>query len=299
MTLEQLTIFVAVAEREHLTRAARALRLTPSAVSASIKTLEAYYGVRLFERVGRRIELTGEGRAFLPEARETLARVRAAEMVLGELGGLSRGAVDLHASQTIANYWLPPRLMDFHERHPTIELRLTIGNTRTVTDAVLEGRAELGVIEGTIDEPALSQEKVGEDVIVVVAPSDHALARRDEPLDAQMLSTIRWAVREAGSGTRSEFEAGLRNLGIDPAVLPVAMELPSNEAVLTAVRMGGCAAALSKAVVAPFLASGALAALRLPLPPRHFTLLRHRERHMSPAVRRLAEICAAPSCHSV
>lgn len=121
MTFEQLAIFVAVAEREHLTRAAEALRLTPSAVSASIKALEAFYNVQLFQRVGRGIELTQAGRAFLGEARAVLARAEAASLVLSELGSLSRGKLTIHASQTIATYWLPPRLMAFHDRYPGIE----------------------------------------------------------------------------------------------------------------------------------------------------------------------------------
>ncbi len=78
MTFEQLSIFVAVAERQHLTRGAAAIGLTPSAVSASIKALEGFYNVRLFERVGRGIELTQAGRVFLDEAKATLARARAA-----------------------------------------------------------------------------------------------------------------------------------------------------------------------------------------------------------------------------
>ena len=88
MTFEQLSIFIAVAERQHLTRAAASLGLTPSAVSASIKALESFYNVRLFDRVGRGIELSRDGQFFLKEARETLARVEAAETVLSELGGL-------------------------------------------------------------------------------------------------------------------------------------------------------------------------------------------------------------------
>lgn len=65
MTFEQLSIFVAVAEREHLTKAAFSIGLTPSAVSSAIRNLETSYGVELFHRVGRRIELTNEGRVFL------------------------------------------------------------------------------------------------------------------------------------------------------------------------------------------------------------------------------------------
>src|SRR3546814_1957354 len=73
MTLDQLRIFVAVAEREHVTQAARALNLTQSAVSAAIATLEDRHGAHLFDRVGRGITLPEAGRAFLPEARAGLA----------------------------------------------------------------------------------------------------------------------------------------------------------------------------------------------------------------------------------
>lgn len=98
MTFEQLAIFIAVAEREHLTQAAEAIHLTPSAVSSAIKNLEAYHGVELFHRVGRRIELTQIGKTFLTEAKATLARVHAAELMLSELGGLRRGRLTLCAS---------------------------------------------------------------------------------------------------------------------------------------------------------------------------------------------------------
>ena len=156
MTLEQLAIFVAVAEREHLTKAADAIGLTPSAVSSAIKNLEGFYGVALFHRVGRRIELSETGRLFLNEAKATLARARAAELTLAELGGLQRGELNVYASQTIASYWLPPFLMQFHDQYPVIAINLTIGNTKTVADAVRGGAADIGFIEGEVDEPALA-----------------------------------------------------------------------------------------------------------------------------------------------
>ena len=79
MTLEQLRIFVGVAEREHMTRAAEALGVTQSAASAAIATLEARHDVPLFNRVGRGIELTEAGRMFLDEARAVLGRAATAE----------------------------------------------------------------------------------------------------------------------------------------------------------------------------------------------------------------------------
>ena len=97
MTIEQLRIFVAVAERQHMTRAAEALNLTQQAVSAAIVTLENSYSTALFHRVGRRIELTDAGRQFLEEARSLLARAAAAELALAELGGLKRGTLAVQA----------------------------------------------------------------------------------------------------------------------------------------------------------------------------------------------------------
>ena len=80
MTLEQLRVFVAVAERQHVTRAAEALNIAQSAVSASIAALEGRHGAKLFHRVGRRIELTEAGALFLAEARAVLARAESAEL---------------------------------------------------------------------------------------------------------------------------------------------------------------------------------------------------------------------------
>ena len=104
MTLEQLRIFVAVAERGHVTQAAGALNLTQSAVSAAIAALETRHGVRLFDRVGRSIEVNAAGKLFLEEARAVLAGAAAAERALEDLAELRRGSLSIFASQTIANY---------------------------------------------------------------------------------------------------------------------------------------------------------------------------------------------------
>ena len=148
MTLEQLRIFVAVAEREHVTRAARDLNLTQSATSAAVAALESRYATKLFDRVGRRIELTHAGRLFLIESKAVLARAEAAELVLADLAGLKRGSLNLAASQTVGNYWLPPSIHAFQTRFPGITVALTIGNTETVAALVREGAANVGFVEG-------------------------------------------------------------------------------------------------------------------------------------------------------
>lgn len=221
MTFEQLVIFVATAERQHLTQAAQSLRLTPSAVSAAIKSLETFYEVKLFDRVGRGIQLTREGRVFLREAKETLAKVKAAEAVLAELGNLKTGILDVQASQTIANYWLPPRLLGFSQAYPGIDVNLTIGNTAAVAAAIINGDAELGFIEGILDEPALSTSTIASDKLVVVAASEF----RDVE-NVTDLSRLQWIMRERGSGTRAVLEQALIELSVNPRELEISSSCP-------------------------------------------------------------------------
>ena len=173
MTLDQLRIFVAVAERQHVTRAAEALNTVQSAVSAAVSGLESRHAVKLFHRVGRGIELTEAGRIFLGEARAVLARAEAAELVLADLSGLRRGILRVHASQTIASHWLPRHLVAFRATYPEIAVRLAVGNTADVARAVNEGASELGFVEGEIDDPALGSTAVAEDRLVLVVPPSH------------------------------------------------------------------------------------------------------------------------------
>lgn len=282
MTLEQLRIFVAVAEREHVTRAAQALHLTQSAVSGAVAALEARHSVKLFDRVGRAIVLNEAGRAFLAEARGVLLRAGTAEAVLEDLGALRRGRLTLHASQTIAGYWLPPRLVAFRAAHPSIELAVAIGNTAQVARAVAEGEAELGYVEGSVDDPLLVREQVDSDRLIIVVPSAHAWAT-GEGLVAKDLPRSLWVLREEGSGTRSTFAAALAAAGLSEEALPLAMVLPSNEAVLAAVMCGAGATAISERVAAAALARGDVKRAGFALEPRPFSLLRHAARYRSRA----------------
>ena len=291
MTLEQLRVFVAVAERQHVTRAAQALNLAQSAASAAIAALEARHGTKLFHRVGRGIELTEAGRLFLGEARAVLARAKAAELALAEFGGLERGTLAVQASQTIASYWLPRHLVAFRRAYPRIELRLAVGNTAQAAAAVHEGTAELGFVEGAVDDPALASTQVARDRLVLVVGPEHPWAGRDR-VGAQDLPSSEWVLREPGSGTRSVFEATLEGFGLGPDALSIALELPSNEAVRAAVEAGMGATVISASVAAPSLESGLLHQVGLALPDRAFHVLRHRERYQSHAADALLALIA-------
>ena len=285
MTLDQLRVFVAVAERQHVTRAAEALNLAQSAASAAIASLEGRHGAKLFSRVGRGVELTEAGRIFLEEARAVLARAELAELRLADLAGLRRGRLLVWASQTVASYWLPRRLVDFRRAHPGVAIKLTVGNTAEVAAAVLAGTAELGFIEGPIESAALDVTEVARDRLVVVVASDHAWAGRAD-IPAAELAAGEWVLREGGSGTRVIFEDALRALGVG-VLTNVALELPTNEAIRAAVQAGMGAAAMSASAVVDALDAGILAQVPIDLPTRAFKLIHHGEREPSHAARAL------------
>jgi DNA-binding transcriptional LysR family regulator len=294
MTLEQLKVFVAVAEREHVTRAAEALNLAQSAASAAIAALEGRHGTKLFNRVGRHIELTEAGRLFLHEAKAVLARAEAAELTLAELGELKRGVLNLAASQTIASYWLPRHLVAFRRSHPGIDVRLTVGNTTQAVRAVNEGLVELGFVEGAVNDPNLVMQPVARDRMVIVVAPDHPMARRDTVQPADLYATD-WVLREPGSGTRSAFEQALLEQQILLDRLHVALELPSNEAVRAAVEAGMGATAISASVVASSIEAGLLHLTGYKLPDREFRVVRHAERHVSKAAQALQKLIIATS----
>ncbi|MFT4275478.1 MAG: LysR substrate-binding domain-containing protein, partial [Rhodopseudomonas sp.] len=255
--------------------------------------LEARHGVKLFDRVGRGIVLTQAGRDFLGEARAVLARARAAAQALDDIAGLKRGSLSLAASQTVGNYWLPQRLLRFQQRYPGITLQLTIANTEQVAASVRDGHADLGLVEGEVDDPLLNVMPIGGDDLVIVVGRDHPW-RTLPRLTTAKLATTGWVLRERGSGTRAMFEAALRRAGLPLSDLDVHLELPSNEAIRAAVESSDCATAISALVAAPSLAAGTLHRLRFDLPHRAFHLLRHKEHSQSRAEDALLGELSAP-----
>ena len=292
MTLDQLQIFIAVGEREHVTRAADALGLAPPSVSAAVASLEREFGTKLFHRVGRGIVVTEGGKLLLDEARALLNRAEALKLAIREFTGLARGRLAIKASQTIASHFLPSRLVDFHRAYPGVALVVSVGNSTQVVEAIIRGDIELGFVEGPKEDfadPRLAVEMIAQDDLVMVASAKHPWVARKK-LTVDDLTAGNWVLREDGSGTRAAFVNALGVLGVPYASLNVAIELPSNEAVLTAVLAGAGATILSLRVCADAIKAGTLKSLPVSLMARAFCAVQHGDRYRSRAVSALLEI---------
>ncbi|MEQ8321207.1 MAG: LysR family transcriptional regulator [Rhodospirillales bacterium] len=287
MTLTQLKIFLTVSEMEHVTRAAEKLGLTQSAVSAAIAALENQYEVKLFTRIGRSIQVSEAGELFLSEARAVLDRAAAAERTLRELGGLTVGHLEIAASQTIANYWLPRRLASFHEQFPGVILNVSISNTREVENKVATGAADIGFVEGTTRAPQLILDQVDQDQLVMVTSTQRTDISNVMNVD---IAKTPWVIREPGSGTREVLETLAQKAGLNWHDLNIILELPSNEAVREAVEAGAGATVISRHVITGSLENGKLCLVQLDVPPRSYHMVRHRDRVPSAARRAFVEM---------
>lgn len=251
MTLEQLRIFLAVADHQHFTRAAVALYITQPAVSAAIQSLEQEYSIKLFHRVGRRIEITDAGKLLQIEAQKILDQVALTERGLRELNNLQQGELRLGASLTVGNYWLPDKISQFKRQHSGIVINCTLGNAEEICDGTATGRFDLGLVTGEIKPALQSQleiEVVGSDRLQIVVGTAHPWFRQSK-ISVEELKATSWVMREPGSGTQQQFEQVLHQWAIDPAQLEVIFVLSSSEMVKAVVESGVGAAAIPKLMV--------------------------------------------------
>ncbi len=251
MTLDQLRIFLAVAEYLHFTRAAEELYITQPAVSAAVQSLEGGYGVKLFHRIGRHIEITEAGRLLRAEAQKVLEQVSLTERGLRELNNLQRGELKLGASYTTGNYWLPNRISQFKLQYPGIFVNCTLGNAEEICEGTAIGLFDLGLVTGDLKpslQGSLEQEAVGSDRLQIVVGKSHPWFECVEIPITELPATA-WVMREPGSGAQQMFEQALQSWGIDPTQLNTILVLSSSEMVKAVVESGVGAAAVPESMV--------------------------------------------------
>ncbi len=287
MTLEQLRVFLEVARLQHVTRAAHSLNMTQSAVSAAVLALEQRHKVAMFDRVGRGIVLTEDGRRFIPHAQRVLSHADEAEAFLRDLKGAVAGTLRIGASQTVASYFLPKHLMQFQALYPQVLLQFGQGNTSWVVQALLSGDADIGVVEGLVNEPSLKVQPIAEDELSVLVGAEHQWANGQKLL-ANDLAQADWIMREPGSGTRAAFDAALSECGVQQELLSIRLELPSNEACIAAIESSVGATVLSLRAAAPHIAQKMIVKAAFDFPARTFSLLTNKTRHQTRAAQAFA-----------
>ena len=253
--LDSLALLLEVAATGSLGRAAAAHGISQPAVSARIKGMEALIGFALVERSARGSTLTPAGALMADWARDVLAAATVLDTGITSLRADRDGRLRVAASLTVAEHLLPGWLVRLAAQRTDTAVSLAAMNSVEVGRAVLEGRADLGFVEGPQVPAGLDARVVGRDRLVVVVPPGHPWARRRTPVPADELAATRLVQREPTSGTRTALEAALSRWA--PLAAPL-LELSTTSAVRAAVAAGAGPAVLSDLGVGDDVAAGRL-----------------------------------------
>jgi DNA-binding transcriptional LysR family regulator len=265
MTFEQLRAFIAVAEQLSFTRAAELLYLSQPAVSQHIQGLERKFQMSLFERKGRKLELTQGGEKLLVYAQRIMREASEAENVLMDLNQQVHGKLQIGTSETIGSYLMPELIGRFSQRYPQVQVSLRFKSAREVVSALAHGELDMAVLEEPPgpkyrDQIAAHPYRTGQ-VVLIVSP-DHPWATRSAVM-AQELTETPLIVRQEADSTRIFWTERLAQAGIDADQLRLSFELDNTEGIKRAVMAGLGAGFVSTYAVAMELQMGLLKTVRL------------------------------------
>ncbi len=211
MTLRHYQIFVTVCDSASMTAAAGELSMSQSAVSQAVAELEAHYGVRLFERLSRKLYLTRAGDKLLSYARHIVRMNWEAEREMRAWN--DTGVVRVGASVTIGACVLPGLAANYLRRNPGAVLEVTEDNTERIERLLVDDRLDLGLVEGEISLTDIVERPFATDELVLIAGRDHPFFDL-ESVEPAELDDRSFVLREEGSGTRKTFETVMAERGL-------------------------------------------------------------------------------------
>ena len=295
MDIQALQAFVAVAEYGSFSRASETLFLTQPAVSKRIAQLESDLDTRLFDRIGRHVNLTEAGRALLPRARNILLALEEARRALHDLSGQVAGPLKLATSHHIGLHRLPPVLRAFTARWPEVELDLQFMDSEQACQDVRRGERELGIVTLPLSPPAeLESREIWPDPLCFVVGPEHPLADASCVAPAELCRHP--AVLPArGTTTREVIEAAFR-----PADLTIPVRLETNylETIKMMVSVGLGWSVLPRSMLGDELRALRVDGIRL---ERRLGVVWHGRRTLSNAAKAMLTALAdvtGPGCHS-
>lgn len=286
MTIRHMKIFKTVCESNcNMTKAAERLGMTQPAVSLAISELENYYGVRLFDRISRRLYLSEAGRMFL-EYSDSISlkfddmenRIRSWE---------SKGIIKIGASISIGSMLLPGFVKNYNKVYPDVTVKVKIDRSDELLNKLPENKLDLALIEGIVHDQNLYCEDFMEDRLALVASCDYPA----DVIDAKDIYSVNFLLREKGSGTREVFES---TLTANSCPLPE----PSWESLSTAALVNASEMGLGVAVVPYRMVSGRIKAGDVKEVSiggisfiRKYKIVYHKDKELSSAALNFLEIC--------
>lgn len=287
MTLRHFRIFAAVCKEGGVTRAAKSLYLAQPAVSLALRELEEHYGVRLFDRIGRKLYLTQAGKEFLRYAEQILSLCDELETGARQWGDLS--PLHIGSSMTIGTKLLPALVKTFRSRYPAIQVTVEIQNSGVIEAKLLENTMDFALIESVPRSGKLVCRRFsGDRMVAVCSPKDPLSQKQGVSLSQLMTEPL--LLREKGSGTREIFDSVARahNLTAEPM-----WESVNTQALIEAVAMGLGVSVLPWRLVQDSVHRGLLQVVPVQdaVFRRDFNILYHPDKYQTKPARDFLALC--------
>jgi len=286
-SLKQIQVFLAVANHENVSRAASELAMSQSAASTSLKQLEQRFDLKLFDRVGKRLQLNEQGALLRPRAVALVSQ--ALELENSLVNPSAVGEVKVGATLTIGNYLAIGIMAEFMNEFPDARVGLTVENTSSIASKVRNFELDIGLVEGELQEPDLDVRYWRDDELSLFCAPEHPLAAMPR-LSEQDLLAAKWIIREKGSGTRQAFDRAMSGILSN---LNIRLELQHTEGIKRAVEAGLGIGCLSTISLEDAFKRGSL----VPLSASHrnwtrkFYFILHRQKFLSSGVQAWIDHC--------
>ena len=195
MTLRHLKIFVSVYQNMSITRASEELHLVQPSVSLAIKELENYYGIKLFDRLSRRIYPTDTGARFYDYALHIISMFDEIEREIKNWDTI--GSLRIGSNITAGTFLLPPIIKEFNNVCPDIKTTVTIENNEEIQHQLIDNKVDIAMIEGNVLYPQIISEPLMDSRICFVAVPTNPLVKKKN-VSLEEIASCSLLMREAG-----------------------------------------------------------------------------------------------------
>ena len=247
MTIRSLEIFVKVAECGKMSEVARNMYITQSSVSQAISEIEKEYGVKLFDRISKKLYLTEAGKKLLGYGRHLLAVNEEMNDCMKHCAKNIR--IRVGATVTVGTCVISPIMLELYKVNPLIEPEVFVEDTRLIAKKLLNSELDIAIVEGKIKHPDIVTKSIINDNLVLICSHKHEFYKRDS-IKVSELSNQPLIMRELGSGTRAQLEKQLKELKIP---MHIRWSCYNSEAILRAVVDNFGIAVISELLIEDYL----------------------------------------------
>ena len=235
MVDQSLVVFVTVVEKKSFTRAADALHMTQPAVSQHVQMLEKNLGTKLLDRSNKYVQLNKAGEIVYHHANEIIGLYMQMQRLVDDTMNKASGNLAIGASYTFGEYVLPHIVAYLQTEYPLIKPKITIANTKRISEWVASRQLDVGIIDGEIHHNDLPMDPFAEDLMYIVATANCPYIKQSTQRSIDDLKNEAWILREETSGTREATEKMFSELHFCPKSI---MEFGSTQIIKESVEAG-------------------------------------------------------------